>query len=341
MKPLVSILIPAYNAEKTISATIESAINQTWQNQEIIVVDDGSIDHTLAIAKNFESSIIKVISQKNSGASAARNCALNLAQGDFIQYLDADDLLAPDKIERQLNLLLSESCDCLVAGEWARFYNTPSDAVFIPELNWVDMSPIDWLICVWENNLMMHPAAWLVPRQLAEKAGAWNENLSLNDDGEYFCRVILASLEVKFCYGAKSYYRSGNSNSLSGSKSRKAWESAFSAILLSTDSLLAKEDSDRTRHACATAFQRLIYEVYPEVPDLIAQAEAKVQQLGGSNLQYDGGLMFKLLSALVGWQQAKRLQKMAYSYGYNQITLGWKLSMLRKKLTYRFNKTSN
>lgn len=337
MKPLVSILIPAYNAEKWIASTIESALAQTWLNQEIIVVDDGSTDQTRAIAKNFESSILKVVSQENSGASAARNCALNLAQGDFIQYLDADDLLAADKIERQLNLLSPESCDCLVAGEWARFYQTPSDALFIPELNWVDMSPIDWLICVWENNLMMHPAAWLVPRQLAELAGAWNENLSLNDDGEYFCRVILASKEVKFCWGAKSFYRSGNSNSLSGSKSPQALESAFYAILLSTENLLAKEDSDRTHHACATAFQRFIYEVYPAVPDLIAQAQAKVQQFGGSSLQFEGGLMFKLLSALVGWQRAKWLKKIAYTYGYNKITLGWKLSMLRKKLTYRFN----
>ncbi|MGB3204890.1 MAG: glycosyltransferase [Crinalium sp.] len=337
MKPLVSILIPAYNAEKWIASTIESALAQTWLDKEIIVVDDGSTDHTRAIARNFESASLKVISQENSGASAARNCALNLAQGDFIQYLDADDLLAADKIERQLNLLLLENLDCIVAGEWARFYQTPSEALFIPELNWVDMSPIDWLICVWENNLMMHPAAWLVPRQLAQLSGAWNENLSLNDDGEYFCRVILASKKVKFCWGAKSFYRSGNSNSLSGSKSRQAWESAFYAILLSTENFLAKEDSDRTHHACATAFQRFIYEVYPEVPDLIAQAQAKVQQFGGSSLQFEGGLMFKLLSTLVGWQQAKRLKKIAYTYGYNKITLGWKLSMLRKKLTYRFN----
>ncbi len=314
MKPLVSILIPAYNAEKWIASTIESALAQTWLDKEIIVVDDGSIDQTRAIAKNFESSIIKVISQENRGASAARNAALNLAKGDFIQYLDADDLLAPDKIERQLNMLLPANLDCIVAGEWARFYKTHQEALFIPELNWVDMSPIDWLICVWEKNLMMHPAAWLVPRHLAEKAGNWNENLSLNDDGEYFLRVILASKEVKFCWGAKSYYRSGISNSLSGAKSHQARDSAFRSLELGTNNLLAKENSKRTRAACASAFQSFVYDVYPDMPELVQKAEAKVQSLGGSNLLPQGGFIFQLLSKVVGWKQTKVTQKFIYSY---------------------------
>ncbi|MEO1560685.1 MAG: glycosyltransferase family 2 protein, partial [Cyanobacteria bacterium J06632_19] len=89
MTTLVSILIPAYNSEEWISETIDSAIAQTWSNIEIIIVDDGSKDNTLAVAKKYASTKIKVISQPNKGASAARNRALQEAQGDFIQYLDA------------------------------------------------------------------------------------------------------------------------------------------------------------------------------------------------------------------------------------------------------------
>ena len=100
MKPLVSILIPAYNAEEWITDTLRCAIAQTWEPKQIIVVDDGSTDRTLAIARQFESDQFRVVTQKNQGAAATRNQALSLCRGDYIQYLDADDLIAPDKISR-------------------------------------------------------------------------------------------------------------------------------------------------------------------------------------------------------------------------------------------------
>ncbi|MGD1874833.1 MAG: glycosyltransferase family 2 protein [Mastigocoleus sp.] len=308
MTSLVSILIPAYNSEEWISETIESALAQTWSNIEIIIVDDGSVDNTLAIAKKYESAKIKVISQPNKGASAARNTAFREAQGDFIQYLDADDLLAPNKIERQVKLSKNTNSDFLIAGEWGRFYKDYSEALFIPQILWADMLPVDWLLCVWENHYMMHPAAWLVPRKLAQMAGSWDENLSLDDDGEYFCRVVLASQEVKFCWDAKSYYRSGISGSLSASRSYKAWKSAFLSIELGMKHLLEIENTARTRHACATRFQRFIYEAYPDVPDLRKKAELKVKEFGGSSVKPFGGPMFELLSSFVGWKSTKRIK---------------------------------
>ncbi|MEY4916996.1 MAG: hypothetical protein RL616_909 [Verrucomicrobiota bacterium] len=105
MKPLVSILIPAYNSEQWLADTLRSALAQTWANKEIIVVDDGSRDGTLALARSFESLGVKVATQNNSGASAARNHAFRLSQGEFIQWLDADDLLAPGKITSQMNAI--------------------------------------------------------------------------------------------------------------------------------------------------------------------------------------------------------------------------------------------
>src|SRR6516225_1986814 len=105
MRPLVSILIPAYNAQEWIADTIRSAIEQTWPCKEIIVVDDGSTDGTTEVARRFVSKEVAVVSIKNQGAAAARNHALQLSQGDYIQWLDADDLLAPNKIERQLGTL--------------------------------------------------------------------------------------------------------------------------------------------------------------------------------------------------------------------------------------------
>src|ERR1700730_16025191 len=102
MKPLVSILIPAYNAEKWIADTIRSALAQTWPRKEIIIVDDGSADQTLRLAPQFASATVSVVTQENQGASAARNKAFDLCQGDYIQWLDADDLLPRDKIAKQM-----------------------------------------------------------------------------------------------------------------------------------------------------------------------------------------------------------------------------------------------
>src|SRR5262249_6685849 len=104
MTPLVSILIPAYNAERWISDTIQSALDQTWKHKEIIIVDDGSQDNTLTIARRFASKDVLVTQQVNQGASAARNKTFSLCQGEFVQWLDADDLLSPDKIEKQVAL---------------------------------------------------------------------------------------------------------------------------------------------------------------------------------------------------------------------------------------------
>jgi len=102
MKSLVSILIPAYNAQEFLAATITSALGQTWARKEVIIVNDGSRDETLDVARRFESASVKVITHENQGAAATRNKALSLAQGEFIQWLDADDLLGSNKITCQM-----------------------------------------------------------------------------------------------------------------------------------------------------------------------------------------------------------------------------------------------
>ncbi len=124
---LGSILIPAYNAQEWIADTIHSAIAQTWPRTEIIVVDDGSSDSTLVIARTFESQGVRVIPQKNQGASAARNTAFLHSHGDYIQWLDADDLLAPDKIAKQMELVMQGlSPRTLLSSSWAHFMYRPT-----------------------------------------------------------------------------------------------------------------------------------------------------------------------------------------------------------------------
>ena len=245
--PLVSILIPANNVEKWLAETLESALNQSSPNKEIIVVDDGSTDRTLEIAKDHESRIVKVFRQEKKGVCAARNLALSHSRGEFIQYLDADDLLDKDKIEIQLRALTkAENHNCIASCSWARFYKTPQECEFSPDPVWKTMAPVDWLISSWAGGGIIPVHAWLTPREIIEKAGPWDEMLSKNNDGEYFSRILLESRKAIFCPSARCYYRSGRQNSVSGRVSLKAHRSVYLSYLAIADRILKKKDTPRS-----------------------------------------------------------------------------------------------
>src|SRR6516164_8950813 len=188
MKSLVSILIPAYNAENWIAYTLQSAVEQTWPRKEIVVVDDGSKDGTAEAARRFAAKNVKVVSTDNQGLSAAVNTAYRLCQGDYIQELDSDDILAPDKIERQLAALReSDSPRTLLSGPWAAFHYRTRRAQFVRNALWEDLTPVEWLLRKMNENLHMQTGTWLTSRELAEAAGPWDSRLLNDDDGEYFC----------------------------------------------------------------------------------------------------------------------------------------------------------
>jgi glycosyltransferase involved in cell wall biosynthesis len=103
--PLVSVIIPAYNAAQYIGEAIESALAQTYKNQEIIVVDDGSNDNTVELISNKYGEKVTIIKQKNAGPSSARNRGIKEARGEYIAFLDADDIWLPNKISEQIELM--------------------------------------------------------------------------------------------------------------------------------------------------------------------------------------------------------------------------------------------
>jgi glycosyltransferase involved in cell wall biosynthesis len=283
MDELVSIIIPAYNAECWISDTIRSALSQTWPKKEIIIVDDGSTDNTLTAAKRFESEIVKVVTQQNKGASAARNEGLRFAQGNYIQWLDADDLLAPDKISHQLKRInRGQDSRVLLTSSFGTFFFCHERADVSPTALWSDLSPVDWLFHKINENVWMNPAVWLVSRKLTEQAGPWNERLVRDNDGEYICRVVVASEKVQFVGEGMSYYRLGNIGSLSASTSDKARESMLLSNSLCIQYLLSLENSERTKTACLNLLQTFLSSFSPGEKELIAKINDLASELGGS-----------------------------------------------------------
>jgi len=312
VKPLVSILIPAYNAEARLAETLRSAISQTWDHKEIIVVDDGSTDRTLAVARTFESQGVAVFTQKHQGAAAARNCAFARCTGDYIQWLDADDLLAPDKIARQLQAQASFDQRVLLSGKWARFLHRPDAAEFVPSELWCDLSADEWLMRKMENNIFMQTATWLVSRELTEAAGPWDSRLLSDDDGEYFCRVLMASNGVRFVAGSRVFYRYSRSANLGyvgtcDSKRDALWLS----MKLHVSYLRSLNDSPRARKACITYLQNCLGSFYPERTDLVSMAQKLAVELGGHLERPELPRKYRwadeLLGAHVAWQLQRNL----------------------------------
>ena len=314
MGNLVSILIPAYNSSRWLHDSVGSALAQTWPNKEIIIVDDGSKDDTLAVARTFEAANVKVVTQPNTGAPGARNHALRLAQGDFIQWLDADDMLHPEKVARQLaHGGDGASSRTLLTSSWGKFFFRTSSARFEPDALWRDMSGIDWIMARFNHNVWMNPAVWLVSRRLTDLAGPWDTRLGISgdDDGEYICRVAASSDGVRYVQQAKCYYRIGTVGSLNWTMetNEQALESLLLSLQLATRTLLSMENSARTRHAAVSHLRTFASYFYASDARFITQLKAMADELGGTLEAPDLGWKYAPVQALLGPKFAKELMR--------------------------------
>ncbi len=309
--PLVSICIPCHNAATYVGAALDSVLAQTYKNLEIIVVNDGSTDGSAEILEQYRERGVRVIHEMCGSAAKARNRALKEATCDYIKFFDADDLLSPEMIEKQMERL-SGRTDALASSEWGRFHGDLGTFKSNPQSVWRDMESTEWLVEAWRNaRPMMQPGMFLIPRTILEKTGGWDEDLTLIDDFEFFARLLCHGREVLFTPGAVLYYRSWVSGSLSGQKSRRAIESQYNSLLRGTAHLLARREDPAARLSCANMLQDFIFTHYPDHPDLCAKLSERIAELGGAELKPDGPPRFHQLRRLLGWKMARRVQKVA------------------------------
>jgi glycosyltransferase involved in cell wall biosynthesis len=330
MKPLVSILIPAYNSEEWISDTLQSAISQTWPHKEVIVVDDGSSDRTAEVAHRFASKWVTVVSTENQGAAAARNHALQLSKGDYIQWLDADDLLSRDKIERQLAALEGGgSKKILLSSPWAYFNYRTHGVRFTPTSLSQSLPAVEWLLRKMAENLHMQTATWLTSRELIDDAGAWDTRLMSDDDGEYFCRVLMASEGTRFVPEAKVFYRIISSSRWSyvGTSNKKK-DALFLSMKLHIRYLRSLEESERVRKACLTYMQNWLDHFYPERPDIVAELQSLAAELQGHLEAPRLRWKYAWMKPVFGWKAAKQAQMMLPQVRAS-LERGWDRAMHR------------
>ena len=310
--PLVSVLVPAYNAERFIVDAVRSALEQTHTNLEVIVVDDGSRDQTGEVLKKFGNDPrVLCRRQENGGASAARNHCYRLAQGQFLQWLDADDLLAPDKVARQLAIWrqFGEPENVLFGGSWVSFFKNHKKGQKEQSGLYETETPVDWLRVKMLTNAWNPPEPWLTHRVLAENAGPWDERLMRDNDGDYFRRVVAAADRIHHIPEILSFYRRAVSGSISSdlNLSPEKLRSLAMSLQRHVQTLRELDDSARSLDACAVFLRRWLYFFWPEMEQEFSALRKVLEELGYPDAKATLPGKYQRLVPILGWNRSKRL----------------------------------
>ncbi len=305
--PLVSIIIPCYNAEKYIEDSIKSALSQTYLNCEIIVIDDGSNDGSLSIIKQFKDRI-KIVTGPNQGSSSARNRGLQIATGQWIQFLDGDDLISSTKIEEQIKIAIQFNHETLFTCSWGRFTSELSSANIIQDPVCHSEDPKLWLIEKYLTAKMTPIHSWLVSKKLIAKSGGWDETITRNDDGEFFDRIVLNSRRVIHCARGVAYYRSGDSGTLSQCITAEAFDSILRSYKNNIPKFLEIDSNDTVKEACSSALMRLAYYCYPTHAEIARKAEACALSIYPKRPPLPGGQIIRVISDVFSWRLARIIQ---------------------------------
>jgi glycosyltransferase involved in cell wall biosynthesis len=216
--PFFSVVIPLYNKEKNIAATLKSALQQTFTDFEIIVIDDGSTDGSRKTALAFDDKRIRVIQIQNQGVSTARNCGIENAAGTLIAFLDADDYWFPAHLENLFRLYAAFPGCGLYATGYDRFYNEKKiiAPIFdgIPKDNWQGIVP-DFFISSMVNRIAWTSAV-AVPKSVLAEAGLFDAKLTSGEDLDLWIRIALKK-PVAFCNIISARYCLNASNRISDS----------------------------------------------------------------------------------------------------------------------------
>jgi glycosyltransferase involved in cell wall biosynthesis len=220
-KSLVSIIIPTFNRAHLIIQTLESVKNQSYTNWECLIIDDNSTDKSIEVINDFIKEDLRFsvyIKQKKEkkGASTSRNIGINNSKGSYIQFLDSDDLLSQNKLEAQLELLDKENKYIIATCKWGLYEEGGPFNLYENNRDYKNFKTgKEYFDLIGNVGGFFPPHTFLVSRELIEFSGFWNEDLSMNDDGEFFFRVILNSKGIKFVNNTFVKYRVSSGDNLS------------------------------------------------------------------------------------------------------------------------------
>jgi len=219
-KVRVSVIIPAYNCDRYIVRAVESVLGQTYQDWEIIVVDDGSTDNTRQVLSPYLD-LIQYIYQDNQGAAIARNRACKLAQGEFLAFLDADDFFLPEKLEKQVACFDADPTLDMVQTGWVIVDKNEKGLYGVKP--WEEAPKLDLEAFVFYKSV--RPSAMMLRREWWERLGGFDPRLPPTEDLDFVLRLALKGCKSVWLKEILTCYRQHDSNLMSsGSKLMKNTE---------------------------------------------------------------------------------------------------------------------
>lgn len=304
--PLVSVCIPMYDAELYIEETLQKIIGQTYDNVEVIIVDDSSNDSSVEIVSLFLSDRIKLFHNPRKGANAARNYAFEKSSGKYIKFMDADDYCSHKLLEKQVELLEKQ-------GTEKSFVFSPlkmlfPNGEFVSPRRTIDNNyepAIGLLIDIWSGGGFNCPLCHLMPRDLVSLSDGWNEDILKNQDAEYFARVYnkadkAISLTEEYVVWRKTGI--GVSSVLSS----KAIESVLATYDIIIGIILQYNDDMKHKEICENYIGLFVYDNYIHDHSLYQKVNVILKKYDLSFKLPDRKFL-RVFGKLLGWKLSVKL----------------------------------
>jgi glycosyltransferase involved in cell wall biosynthesis len=303
--PRVSVIIPCYNAEPFVGEAIESVLGQTHDSVELIVVDDGSTDRSLDVIRSFGDDV-QVIAQENHGACHARNRGAEAAEGAYLMFMDADDVIGPATIQA-LRDAIGERDEALARCPWERLAHSSEGWTRRPSGK-ADDPPEDDPIRGWLSGWFVPPCGLLWTRKAFETAGPWDETLRANQDGDLVLRTLLEGVNLVKAEHGRALYRvhdRAGYESVSSRSSEEALRSRGRVLSKVTRQLRDIDRLDPYQDVIARKYYTLARRLAVKDAPTSRQFEARAYALAGPSIR-TGSWPHRLLTRLIGLQAKER-----------------------------------
>ena len=295
-----------YNAENYISETLARLKNQTYDNIEVILVDDHSTDNSVSIAHQAKLVNLIILRNVSKGACAARNFAFYQSKGKFIKFMDADDYCSETMIEDQVTALSADENLNSVSFSNVIMLFDDRDPVKPKRLIDKDFVPaIELQVAIWNNGGFNCPHCYLIPRHIVEQSGGWNENLIKNQDGEFFARILALSEKAVFISTASATWRQTGTG-ISAQTSNDALRSVIESYHEITKTLIGYDKN--YEKLCAENMGKLVFANYPQIKPLLPFVYSILEEIKAP-LVLPNRKLVKIVRPILGWEYAVLLSK--------------------------------
>ena len=209
---LVSIIIPVYNQEKYLTETLQSVINQCYSNWECVIVNDGSIDNSVSIINEYlvRDTRFHFINSENKGVSHARNLALKLVKGDYIMFLDGDDVIHPEKLQQAISNFQKNIDLSIVFNTTIYFQDNIENTLYLMEID-ADLLNFSDLLLYWNEKIILPIHSAIIKKTLFEGI-EFNTDLTAQEDWLVWLRLFQKNPKVLYLDVVLSYYRKHNTS---------------------------------------------------------------------------------------------------------------------------------